>query len=92
MKDIETESKIKAVLDKHEICYLYNETFNRYNPEPMKKGEAVERANSLNQCKGGHWLVHPKGQYEEAYKACMFIQEMRKNVSKHETIYGNEVW
>lgn len=68
MKDLETEKKIKEVLDKYEICYVYNETFKKYRCEEMTREQCQKFVDAHNQCKGGHWVIRPKGEWQEHYE------------------------
>ena len=49
------------------IYYPYNETFQFY--ELPKAGKRAHQfIEDKNQCKGGHWVLHTKEQYDDWYR------------------------
>ena len=67
-------SSVEEVMNKYEICYAYNETFHAYHEEEMTREECEKFVLAKIQCKGGHWVVRKKGEYQESFDAYMEIK------------------
>lgn len=52
----------------HEICYLFNESFDFYQEGEMPRKEAQQLADRYNECKGGYYVVRAKGEYRQHYE------------------------
>jgi hypothetical protein len=47
----------------------WNETFQKYHDTTLFGQEAFDFIERRNECKGGHWVLHTKQQYDEWYTA-----------------------
>lgn len=54
------------VLQKYETCYAYND-FGFYYKEAMPRHECQKFVDDGNQCKGGHWEVRRKADFESDF-------------------------
>lgn len=55
------------ILRQYETCYAYND-FNFYYKQSMPRCECEEFVNERNKCKGGHWVVRRKVDYQEHFE------------------------
>jgi hypothetical protein len=58
---------IEEVLLRHETCYAYNDSFNFYYKISMPRHECEAFVARRNECKGGHWIVRRKIEYENHF-------------------------
>jgi hypothetical protein len=54
-------------LRENETCYAYNSSFNFYYKHPMPRKICQKLVDRRNECKGGHWEVRRKVDYEDHF-------------------------
>lgn len=60
------------MLKKYEMCYAYN-SFNFYYKQSMPRCECEEFVAHHNMCKGGHWEVRTKKEYQVHFESLKHV-------------------
>lgn len=61
------KQQAEELLKKFETCYAYNDSFNFYYKATMTREECEEFVTRRNECKGGHWVVRRKAEYQDHF-------------------------
>jgi hypothetical protein len=73
---------VEEVFKKYEICYIYNESFSFYKEGEFTREDAEKFCDRRNQCKGGYFVIHPKGEYQDIYELNTYPVNGHKKVVK----------
>jgi hypothetical protein len=63
-----SDKQAEDLLHQYETCYAYNDSFNFYYKVAMPRHECEELVARRNECKGGHWVVRRKIEYENHFQ------------------------